>query len=202
MSFLPFSIIDPNQELPLQQGISLQEFTVDVFGEKLCKETCSMPSWGLALSKDSLFLAFCWQEQVLPHPAEKAEFVEGLWEYDCGELFLSNPENGRYLELNLSPKGAWWSCLFDAPLQRFEENPKPIIGAYVSVYELKNLTVLRLPLAKIRVALGLEATPQAKIHANVTACLREPQRFLSAIPLGGEQPDFHRPQDFLPLQSD
>ena len=50
------------------------------------------------------------------HPAAQAGHVcAGLWRYDCVELFLSGEEDGRYVEMNLSPGGAWWASSFLSP---------------------------------------------------------------------------------------
>lgn len=42
----------------------------------------------------------------------KPKFIEGLWEDDVLEAFISTTNN-QYLEINLSPNGNWWACYFD-----------------------------------------------------------------------------------------
>ena len=37
------------------------------------------------------------------------------------EFFVSDPVTGHYLEVNLSPNGAHWACLFDAPRRQLAE---------------------------------------------------------------------------------
>jgi len=42
------------------------------------------------------------------------EFTEGLWKADVVELFLHDQASESYLELNLSPTGAWWAKKFSS----------------------------------------------------------------------------------------
>lgn len=193
---LPAQRLDLQRDSADQSGIVLAALEHDVFGQPLRRPL----RWGVGLSDRTLFFAAQWSGETEPADAIKESFAEGLWEFDCAELFLSNPANGRYLEFNLSPRGAWWSCLFIAPRQRAEGWPAPLQGTRISVYEPRQLAVMALPLAKVRAALGLDATPDARLHGNVTACTGTPQQFASVAELGEEQPDFHLPQDFLPLR--
>ncbi len=50
-------------------------------------------------------------ELRLPGPAPAVQ-TEGLWQTTCFELFLAQPEGG-YVELNLSPSGAFAAYRFD-----------------------------------------------------------------------------------------
>lgn len=63
---------------------------------------------------------------------ETNAFTEGLWTGDCGELFLSNPSSGYYVEVNLSPRGGWWNCAFSAPHVRVMDPPAPFAGVITS----------------------------------------------------------------------
>ena len=86
----------------------------------------SKPFYGykLELREDDLKITLSgvkppyYNEENLPYG-----FVEGLWHYDCGELWLCNPENGRYIEFNLAPDGCRWACVFALPRLRDGEIP-------------------------------------------------------------------------------
>jgi hypothetical protein len=40
-------------------------------------------------------------------PVTAPAFVEGLWKHTCFEAFVAAGEGEGYVELNLSPSGAW-----------------------------------------------------------------------------------------------
>lgn len=48
----------------------------------------------------------------LPGPG-RAQHVDGLWRGTCFEAFIRHPGARDYLELNLSPSGAWAAYRFD-----------------------------------------------------------------------------------------
>ena len=128
------------------------------------------------------------------------EFHEGLWQHDCAELFLANPETGHYIEFNLAPNGAWWSCLFEAPRGRALVENFPLPG--VTTEALEGIAHwearLRVPLASLPESIGSDPV---RWRGNTTFCLGNAprQKFATfAAPAPG-QPDFHRPQDWLPL---
>ena len=43
---------------------------------------------------------------------KQGQFLEGLWEQSVVELFIHELESARYLEINLSPTGAYWCAEF------------------------------------------------------------------------------------------
>lgn len=131
------------------------------------------------------------------HPdARPGGFLAGLWQHDVAELFLADPESGRYLEINLAPNGAWWTCEFTAPRVRAEEvdiampevatfSEMAADGSWVAAMAIP------LDLLKARLDFG-EHT-----RMNVTMILGSPaQRFVSAVDLGAGEPDFHQPAKF------
>ena len=128
-------------------------------------------------------------------------FTAELWKYDCGEFFLANPATGRYLEFNLSPQGAWWSASFNAPRDQDSEERFHDVSCSSSPAAQDHWDVsISVPLEIIENTLGC---PISDATGNVTAILSTPEQiFLSHAPLGGEQPDFHRPSDWLPIQID
>jgi hypothetical protein len=125
-----------------------------------------------------------------------------LWQYDCAEVFLHDPASGQYLECNLAPDGAWWTCLFGAPRRRLEVENLPLAGVEArgaaggAAWEAS----LRIPLHALPASLAT-ARARASLRGNVTFCLgAEPaQRFCSFAPPAPGAPDFHRPELWLPL---
>ena len=64
------------------------------------------------VSQDEVAIQVSFKSAEPTYCSSETGFVEGLWRYDCGELFLADPASGRYLEINVAPNGAWWSCVF------------------------------------------------------------------------------------------
>ena len=126
--------------------------------------------------------------------AFKAEgFVEGLWEQDVAEFFISDRRTGHYQEFNLSPGGAWWSALFVAP--RVRKDPQPESQAFGVRTEI---------LWTATEWVGRLSFPQPDLFhtaVNFTAITagREGRRFYSLAALGSATPDFHRPEDWITL---
>lgn len=128
------------------------------------------------------------------------QFHEGLWQHDCAELFLLNPGNGHYLEFNIGPNGAWWSCLFEAPRCHALMENLALPGVTgegvegIAHWEAR----LRVPMTAIPEIIGSDPS---RWQGNATFCLgNDPrQKFATFAPPASEQPDFHRPRDWLPL---
>ena len=125
-------------------------------------------------------------------------FFEGLWHHDCGELWLCNPESGRYIEINLAPDGAWWSCVFSSPRVRDIECPHPKCS--VKSFPSKGgwTATLQIPKTEIKRCLS----DVDNLVGNITLVLggdSELENLHSAVPLGAM--DFHRPQDWVPLSN-
>lgn len=70
----------------------------------------------LTLTEAGLLFEAGRAEAAAVHPdARLGCFQEELWRYDVAEFFIANADASRYLEMNLSPNGAWWGCVFSAP---------------------------------------------------------------------------------------
>lgn len=132
--------------------------------------------------------------------SQAGEFHEGLWQHDCAELFLLQPATGHYMEFNLSPNGAWWSCLFEAPRRQALIENLPLPGVFaeglegIAHWEAR----LRIPLASLPESIGSD--PRQWL-GNATFCLGNAprQKFATFAHPAAGLPDFHRPQDWLPL---
>lgn len=171
---------------------SFPELSIDSdwFGNQLspsAKHTLGFTGKGL------LFEAFR-DALSLSHPAsEEAKFQENLWKYDVAEIFLLEKDTGRYLEVNLAPNGAWWACWHDGVRQREKNQPsfegvKAEGGKFAEGWK-----------ASIFLPESLFQNPKT-LHYNVTFILNSPnQSFHTLAKLPGDEPDFHQPDFFLPL---
>lgn len=157
--------------------------------------------WSLAVDHDRLWFVATRQHPAREHPdALPGAFTAELWRHDVAELFLTAPGGGRYLELNLAPNGAWWSCEFTAPRQRAHEGDREWPGVQTHAETQADgswVAAMSLPLESLRDCLDFGRSTKA----NVSFILDSPtQRFLSVTPLGGDAPDFHQPEAFAPLR--
>lgn len=135
------------------------------------------------------------------HPqARPGKFQAELWKYDVAELFLGDPKTGRYLELNLAPNGAWWTCEFTGPRQRLDEMDRimPDVETHADLApDGAWLVAAALPLDILRARIGFGP----ETVGNVTFILNSPdQIFLTAVPPTPGEPDFHRPDAWKTLQ--
>jgi hypothetical protein len=153
------------------------------------------------LASDLVFSVGCAAAPVNPIArAHPRGFVAGLWQHDVGELFLKHAECERYLEINLAPHGAWWSCLFQAyrePLAESKvESLVPVRLEAVTTADTweTSLTISR---AFLEEALGFG--PRSR--ANVCFILGPPadRHHFSWASLPHDPPDFHRVADFVPI---
>lgn len=131
------------------------------------------------------------------HPAARpGSFTAELWRYDCAELFIHDPQSGRYLEFNLAANSAWWSCEFVAPRVRAED----IDIAFPEVATFADLSIdggwmvaMSIPLDILRSRVLF--SEESKINVNFITSSPD-QRFISAAKMPGVEPDFHQPQHF------
>ena len=160
-------------------------------------EVHPQPAFSLVADPAHLWFVATHRKPARLHPgARPGGFQAELWQHDVAELFLADPLSGRYLELNLSPNGAWWSCEFTAPRVRVDEldiampdvatfSELAADGTWVAAMAIP------LDLLRARVDFGNQT------RLNVTMILESPaQRFLSAADLGPGEPDFHQPDRF------
>ena len=135
------------------------------------------------------------------HPAARpGNFTAELWRYDVAELFLADPQSGRYLEFNLAANGAWWSCEFTAPRQRAEEIDIafPDVATFAEIsLDGGWMSAMAIPHDLLRARMNFGDTS----CANVSFITGSPdQRFVSATKLPNGEPDFHMPAHFSPLR--
>ncbi len=133
------------------------------------------------------------------------EFVPGLWKGNVVELFLLNPDNGRYLEVHLAPTGQWWACVFTAVRVPETAAGRPLPLSMVQHHRDKTgsrwQASVQVPAAVLCQLLA--ARDFRNLRANLTAVvnpLTGRTLYFSLAPLPGTKPDFHQPKAWLPLR--
>jgi len=157
------------------------------------------PLWALAIDNDILaFRGMVGSPPICIEHDSEGSFIEGLWEADVVELFLANPSTGFYVEFNLGPRGAWWCCAFDSPRSRCEGGTKHMEGVRTKATCLENAwdSAMSIPLKSLPDGLAFDA---GTTLANITFCLGKPQQFVTLADLGDGEPDFHRPDKWIPI---
>lgn len=166
------------------------------------------PEAGLHLQPDGKLL---FSAAMKPGPNDRFqtggnEFVTGLWNGNVVELFLLNPDNGRYLEVHLAPTGQWWACVFTAVRVRETETGRPLPLSVVHHERDKTgrrwQASVQVPAALICKLLGTRDF--MRLRANLTAIahpLTGRTLYFSLAALPGAKPDFHQPAAWLPLQA-
>lgn len=127
------------------------------------------------------------------------QFVQGLWEYDVGEVFISHPATGRYQEFNLAPSGAWWTCLFSS-YRTAEEKQPAVVPATIWQHSTAEgwQAAIEIPISGIH----LPFRDLAELRFNIcTIQGSSPRHYLSAATINTREPDFHHHDSFLALSS-
>jgi hypothetical protein len=158
-------------------------------------------SFCLAMDAERLWFVAGHRRPAVLHPqARPGRFQAELWRHDVAEWFVAAPDGGRYLEFNLAPNGAWWTCEFIAPRVRAEDVDiaMPEVATFSELAPDGSwLAAMAVPLDLLRARVDFGDA----CGVNVAFILGSPdQRFLSAADLGPGAPDFHRPQAFPKLR--
>jgi len=130
-------------------------------------------------------------------------FVEGLWEQELAEVFLCAAEGSRYLEVNISPSGAWWSCSFHGYRERDSSTALEGVEAWAEPLTSDSTrweAGLKIPRASIssRISFGVQG---GKSRGNVSGVVLSKSRplYLTYGNLEAANPDFHLAGNFLEL---
>lgn len=186
-------------KMPLKWGA----LDLPLFGISTDSDGCPInppAAWSLALDSERLWFAASHSKPASLHPESRpGRFVAGLWQHDVAELFLADPKSGRYIELNLSPNGAWWSCEFTEPRKQAtsSEVPIPEVATFAELSPDGSwVAAMSIPLDLLKARIDFGETTRA----NVCFILESPkQRFLTTTDLGDGGPDFHQPDRFKAL---
>ncbi len=182
------SLSGPSADIPLT------ELSADWFGARVDHP----PSYAIIRDPSHLWLLATREAPAVAKPgAHLGDFVEGLWEYDVAECFIAEPDGSRYLELNLSPHGAWWCCAFEGPRNRKSPALAPPDSVRTYAESTKSggwSSAIAMPLNYLEKHFNFADAARL----NVTMILQKPkEQYLTATDIGSGQPDYHRPDQFL-----
>ncbi len=169
------------------RALEVSSITTDWYGQKHNHG----PKFVLAADLNCLwFLAEGESPVVYSKDLAVGEFAEGLWKNDCAELFVCEDGTARYQEFNLSPGGAWWSCLFSSYRKADEQAfvMSKGVQCFAEVSPSHWISAMSIPRNELSVKISF--TEESRL--NVSFILETPQqKFLSWAKLKAEQPDFH-----------
>jgi hypothetical protein len=188
-------LVSSNNELS-----SLKSYCTKEFNFSWEKDSIPHPArYGLFLTQNSMQVAFTCPKNAWTERCDASgSYIEGLWQYDVGEFFISNNTNNEYLEFNLSPSGAWWCCYFNSYRERSQKN-NPIQGVKTFAQPLTPtgwFAAIEIPINSLKI----EFQSLNDLCANV--CMiegKEQKHYLSAAVIKTKEPDFHQADSFLPL---
>jgi len=172
------------------------EVLTDWQGQKLSKP------YRFAIGKDSEFLVFVADVPLSPpasRPAQYQRFVNDLAEPDTwsqtAELFVMEHES-RYLEIHISPDGAWWYKSFIGYRRRDPESSIPQADIWVERKVEGWSGAISLPLKE----LSLEISDGVMAQATLGLCDRDTPCYITTAGCPDFDPDFHDKRAFAPLE--
>lgn len=178
----------------------MREFKNSFAGEATVKST-----YGLQFIENAAELLATFEVQQLPFFNERvapSTFYEGLWKYDCGEVWLYAPATGRYIEVNLAPNGAWWACVFSSARVRDTSCIPPVCDTSSVETNFSWFATIKISMADVNRCLGTLDDLQANVTLVLGGCGDDdvpPQNLHSVVPL--TIMDFHQPELWQPLES-
>ncbi|MBN8548363.1 MAG: hypothetical protein J0M12_03490 [Deltaproteobacteria bacterium] len=163
----------------------------DWFGERVKNPA----SFVVAVDPDRMYLGAHVEASPWYDPAHTmGQYVEGLWNKDCAELFISSSTSPVYQEFNLGPTGAWWSCSFSKYRKRDSAfTPPQGVTTYSQIGSANWRAALAIPLNQFALPLDLEDTSRANVSFVVGKAKRQ---YLTWANIQQREPDFHRAEDF------
>ena len=119
------------------------------------------------------------------------ERKDNLWRSTCLELFLSSPDDSSYLEINLSPSGAWNSYSFSGYREGMKTAPD---------IELDEFRVDRPGVISASFLIGRLSGPVLFGPATILADKNGRLRYFATK--HGETPDFHNREHHVLVATD
>lgn len=155
------------------------------------------PEMSVEIQGESLIYLFrCRKAPFCDESLALGSFVEGLWEQDVAEFFVAGP-GSSYQEVNISPTGAWWSCLFSNYRERLEVcrfEPKIEVSRDSESWSVR----FEVALSALNPWVGIE--PDAR-RFSACSILHDPEpSYFAWNHQGGGEPDFHRADLLQPFQ--
>lgn len=125
------------------------------------------------------------------------DFVEGLWKEDVAELFISSKNEERYLELNLSPSGAWWAALFT----EYRKRDESYTGRKAKTFARSGMDGWRACLSIKLSELPFDFSQANLLRVNMACVLgKTTRRYYTWSSINVTAPDFHKIRDFSPVK--
>lgn len=155
----------------------------------------------LAIEADALVLS--WDlafPEPLRIPAAEPGYLDGLWEHDVVELFLTRDEPSAaepsYLELEFGPGGHWLALAFRGVRRRAGElrDLAPVLSNDARSGRWRGSA--RIPLGALEGHVELGPGGDARFRGLAAACTATPsgaRAYLCSRALPGERADFHQP---------
>lgn len=145
------------------------------------------PKVAVVIDPQALHLAY----QVFQAPEynknyQSGQFVEGLWEKDVAELFISDSNSSAYQEFNFAPSGAYWICDFIKYRQRSEvQSEYKKNNLIIQKQERENFwsILVSIPLDLIAFSVNSNKDFNLTVISN--------NRYYSLSPIDSKDPDFH-----------
>lgn len=152
----------------------------------------------LALSENELVISGNVEGEIRAHRKFSQEDYTknwGLWDYDVVEVFISFSQNTPYLEFQLSPLGQVFLLEIYRPRDDFKYPEHNLIQSEIKVSEKGWSFSMNIPLLQIP---GYSKERNiSDLYLNFHGCFFQEFLSLHLDPL--DQPDFHRPNDFISL---
>jgi hypothetical protein len=157
-----------------------------------------------ALGKDAEQLVFIAEAPFAPPPIPPTStqlleaFVADLAEPETrghtAELFLMGRE-AHYLEIHLSPDGAWWYMKFPNYRQREPAPPPTNVTVWHNRSDDSWCSAIKIP----QRALSVPLDDHLKAQVTLALCDRDPPLYATSAGAPSFEPDFHDPRAFRPV---
>lgn len=168
------------------------EFKTDWFGKRTTFN--QNPKFSLAVDDKNFYFQAVFPEKIRINKHENAgDFIEGLWESDVVEFFICEQNSTRYQEFNLSPAGAWWSCLFSEYRKRNKTQPIKQTSTITSTFTTDECRGVLLETKLDELAINFALNVASKINVNF---ILNGNIYLSWAEYKGIEPDFHLVQGY------
>jgi hypothetical protein len=133
-----------------------------------------------------------------PAPAAPVGSTDGLWEYEVCELFIADDAE-NYLEIELSPHGQHL-VLELAGVRRVVRSLLPITyAATIDSFAQASAGVPGRYRGRARLPLEYLPARPSRANAYLIHGLGDSRAYHAHSPAGGERPDFHRLDSFVPI---
>lgn len=132
-----------------------------------------------------------WGDTVAGHPRR-----DYLWEQTCFELFIGIKDIDDYIEVNLSPSGAWQSYHFEE--YRYPETTPPPINSKIELVELKRTGFGLTAAIDINLFLHHHKIAMKDLFVGISAVIQTTAKtHYFAMQHSSPEADFHNKRDWL-----